>query len=113
MTSLSIPFLRSAFRGLSHVRMPKSSQCLQDCFLHRVKYKVRNDATVMLDKKLYDVPMEFIGSTVKIRYRPGEPQSTFILQNDRRFPIMPTDKTANSKLKHSNPYNVRYGGDTP
>ena len=98
---------------LSHVRMPKSSDWLEECFLHRVKRKVRNDATVMLDKKLYDVPMEFIGSTVEIRYRPGEPGSAFILQNDSRFPVIPTDKTANSKAKRNNPYSVRYGGDRP
>ena len=95
---------------LSHVRMPKSSEWLEECFLHRVKRKVRNDSTVMLDKRLFDVPMEFIGSSVEIRYRPGEPHSAFILQNDKRFPIMPTDKTANSRVKRSNPYNVRYGG---
>ena len=98
---------------LSHVRMPKSSDWLEECFLHRVKRKVRNDATVMLDKKLYDVPMEFIGSTVEIRYRPGEPGSAFILQNDSRFPVIPTDKNANSKAKRNNPYSVRYGGDRP
>lgn len=96
---------------LSHIRMPKSSEWLEECFLHRVKRKVRNDATVMLDKKFFDVPMEFIGSSVEIRYRPGELHSAFILQNDKRFPLMPTDKTANSKVKRSNPYNVRYGGD--
>ena len=98
---------------LSHVRMPKSSDWLEECFLHRVKRKVRNDATVMLDKKLYDVPMEFIGSTVEIRYRPGEPGSAFILQNDSRFPVTPTNKTANSKAKRNNPYSGRYGGDRP
>ena len=96
---------------LSHIRMPKSSEWLEECFLHRVKRKVRNDVTVMLDKKFFDVPMEFIGSSVEIRYRPGELHSAFILQNDKRFPLMPTDKTANSKVKRSNPYNVRYGGD--
>ena len=48
--------------------MPVSPEWLDDCFLHRVKNKVRNDATVMIDKRLFDVPMEFIRSTVEIRF---------------------------------------------
>lgn len=96
---------------LSFIRMPKSLEWLDECFLHRVKRRVRNDATIMLDRRLYDVPMEFIRSTVEVRYRPGEPDSAFILDNDNRFPIQPTDKAANSKAKRDNPYRVRYGGE--
>lgn len=95
---------------LSHIRMPKSREWLDGCFLHRVKRRVRNDSTVMIDKKLYDVPMEFIRSTVEVRYRPGEPDSAFILDNGRRCPVRPTDKAANSKIKRDNGYSVRYGG---
>lgn len=95
---------------LSHIRMPKSREWLDECFPHRVKRRVRNDSTVMIDKKLYDVPMEFIRSTVEARYRPGEPDSAFILDNGRRCPISPTDKAANSKIKRDNGYTVRYGG---
>lgn len=95
---------------LSHIRMPKSREWLDECFLHRVKRRVRNDSTVMIDKKLYDVPMEFIRSTVEVRYRPGEPDSAFILDSGRRCPISPTDKAANSKIKRNNGYIVRYGG---
>ena len=90
--------------------MPKSREWLDECFLHRVKRRVRNDSTVMIDKKLYDVPMEFIRSTVEVRYRPGEPDSAFILDNGRHCPVRPTDKTANSKIKRENGYSVRYGG---
>lgn len=95
---------------VSHIRMPKSPEWLDECFLHRVKRRVRNDSTVMIDKKLYDVPMEFIRSTVEVRYRPEEPDSAFILDNDRRFPISLTDKASNSKIKRNNGYCVRYGG---
>ena len=95
---------------ICHIRMPESREWLDDCFLHRVKRRVKNDSTVMINKKLYDVPMEFIRSTVEVRYRPGDPDSAFILDNGRRFPISPTDKTANSKIKRDNGYSVRYGG---
>lgn len=107
----STPYARY-MEDLSHIRMPKDSAWLDDCFLHRVRRKVRNDSTVMLDKKLFDVPMEFIRSTVEVRYRPDEPDSAFILDGSRRFPITPTDKAANSRIKRDNPYSLRYGGET-
>lgn len=94
----------------AHIRMPKSRQWLDECFLHRVKRKVRNDSTVTINKETYDVPMEFIRSTVEIRYRPGEPDSAFLFDNDRRYPVRPTDKVANSKTKRTDRYHIRYGG---
>ena len=97
---------------IAHIRMPKSAVWLDECFLHRVKRRVNNDATVMINKKHFDAPMEFIRSTVEVRYRPGEPDSAFILDNGTRYPLRPTDKAANSKTKRSNGYHVRYGGDT-
>lgn len=95
---------------LSHIRMPENAGWLDECFLHRIKRRVRGDSTVMIDKKLYDVPMEFIHSSVEVRYRPGEPESAFILDEGRRFPLRLTDKTANSKTKREHSYSVRYGG---
>lgn len=77
--------------GLSHVRMPVSPQWLDACFLHWVKRRVRNDATVMIDKRLFDVPMEFIRSTVEIRFRPGAEDSAFILDAEKRYSLRPTD----------------------
>ena len=97
---------------IAHIRMPKSAAWLDECFLHRVKRRVNNDATVMLGKTLFDAPMEFIRSTVEVRYRPGEPDSAFILDNGTRYPLRPTDKAANSKTKRKGPYQVRYGGDS-
>ena len=95
---------------LCHIRMPKDREWLDECFLHRVKRRVRNDSTVIIDKKLYDVPMEFIRSTVEVRYRPEDPDSAFIFDNGRRCPICPTDKTANARIKRNNGYSVPYGG---
>ena len=97
---------------IAHIRMQKSSAWLDECFLHRVKRRVNNDATVMINKTLFDAPMEFIRSTVEVRYRPGEPDSAFILDNGTRYPLRPTDKAANSKTKRKSSYHVRYGGDT-
>lgn len=98
---------------ISHVSMPSSDAWLDECFLHRVKRKVRNDATVSIKKRSYDVPMEFIRSTVEIRYIPNDYDSAFIFYNSKRYPIRLTDKVANSKTKRDNgaPYELSYGGN--
>lgn len=95
---------------ISHVRMPVSREWLDDCFFHRVSRKVRNDATVTIDKKLFDVPMEFIRCKVEVRYRPGDDSSAYIFDSGRRYPITLTDKVANSKAKRNNSYGIHYGG---
>lgn len=94
-----------------HVKMPLNRDWLNDCFLYRVKRKVRNDATILLDKQCYDVPMEYIRCSVEIRYIPGDKDSVFIWDNKKRIPIRLTDKVENSKIKRCNPYSLTYGGE--
>lgn len=96
---------------LFQVRMPKSREWLNDCFLYRVKRKVRNDSTILLDKLLFDVPMEYIRSYVEIRYEPGDTNSAFIYEDGKRIPIRLTDKVENSKTKRNNTYALTYGGN--
>ncbi len=92
------------------VKMPRSRQWLDDCFLYRVKRKVRNDATITLECRLYDVPMEYIRCQVEVRYVPGTTDSAFIWEPDKRIPIRLTNKVENSKTKRNNQYSLIYGG---
>lgn len=96
----------------AHIRMPKNSGWLDGCFLYRVSRKVRNDSTVMIDGRSFDVPMEFIRSKVEVRYRPGDYDSAFIYDSagGKSYPIRLTDKVANSKIRRSNKYSINYGG---
>lgn len=55
-------------KGISHVRVPKSKEWLEECFMNRVTWKVNLDSTVSIDSLYYDVPMQFIRSKVEIRY---------------------------------------------
>ncbi len=48
-----------------HIRLPRSREWLEECFLNRVTRKVRKDATVPIDCKSYDVPMQFISQKVE------------------------------------------------
>lgn len=93
------------------VKMPLNREWLNDCFLYRVKRKVRNDATILLEKQYYDVPMEYIRCNIEIRYIPGDKNSVFIWDNNKLIPIRLTDKVENSKTKRNNPYSLTYGGN--
>lgn len=82
---------------------PKSREWLDECFLNRINRKVRKDATVSIDKVSFDVPMQFIGQTVEIRFRPNEKDAAAIFYEDERFPIRPTNKNDNCHTKRNNP----------
>lgn len=106
-----IPHVRY-MEDIFRIRMPKSREWLNDCFLYRVKRKVRNDSTITLEKRLYDVPMEYIRCSVEVRYIPGDTDSAFIWEEDKRIPIRLTNKIENSKTKRKNRYSLAYGGDS-
>ena len=85
------------------VKVPESREWLDESFLNRISRKVRKDSTITIDKVSYDVPMQFIGQTVELRFRPGELDSAAVFYEDRRYPIRPTDKNENCRTKRNNP----------
>ena len=91
-----------------HIRLPRSREWLEDCFLNRVTRKVRKDATVPIDCVSYDVPMQFISQKVEIRFLPEDMDSAFILYEGAHFPIRATDKNANCRTKRENTIPVDY-----
>ena len=98
-----------------HVKLPRSREWLEECFLNRVTRKVRKDATVPIDCVSYDVPMQFISQKVEIRYLPEDMDSAFILYEGEHFPIRATDKNANCRTKRENTVPVDYskiGGES-
>ncbi|MCD7711858.1 MAG: DDE-type integrase/transposase/recombinase [Lachnospiraceae bacterium] len=90
------------------VRIPQSSQWLDDCFFNRVTRRVRKDATVSIDRVSYDVPMQFISCSVEIRYLPDDMSSAFILYEEEKFPIRRTDKNENCRTKRNNAPAIDY-----
>ena len=96
------------------IRMPKSREWLEECFLNRITRKVNKDSTVSIDRVSYDVPIQFISSKVEIRFLPDDMSQAFILYEGERFPIRPTDKNENCRTKRNNPPAIDYsklGGD--
>ena len=90
------------------IRPPKSREWLDQCFLNRITRKVRKDATVSIDKVSFDVPMQFIGSTVDIRFRPGEMDSAVICTEDGQFLLRQTNKNENCRTKRNNTPSIDY-----
>ena len=90
------------------IRPARSSEWLDECFLNRISRKVRKDATVSIDKVSFDVPAQFIGQTVDIRFRPGDMGSAVILYEETSYPIRMTDKNENCRTKRSNPVAIDY-----
>ena len=89
-------------------RPAKSPEWLDECFLNRITRKVRKDATVSIDKMSFDVPAQFIGQKVDIRFRPGEMDSAVILFEGASFPIRMTNKNENCHTKRNNPVTIDY-----
>lgn len=84
------------------VRAPRSNEWLNECFYNRITRKVRKDSTVSIDKVSYDVPMQFIGMKVDIRFLPGDMGDAYILYEGTKSPIRVTDKVANCHTKRNN-----------
>ena len=90
------------------IRIPRSSEWLDECFLNRVTRKVRKDSTISIDKVSYDVPMQFIDQKVEIRFRPGEMDSAVIIYDNERYPIRVTNKNENCHVKRNNGPSLDY-----
>ena len=89
----------------------KSREWLDECFLNRVYRKVRRDSTVSIDSICYDVPMQFIGMKVEIRFVPSDMSSAFILYEKSHFPIRKTDRNENCHTKRNNPPAFSYASE--
>ncbi|HHY14832.1 MAG TPA: transposase [Firmicutes bacterium] len=107
------PFERYS-RHQERIRKAESREWLDECFTNRVHRKVRNDSSISIDSVSYDVPMQFIGMKVEVRFLPDDMKSAYILYEDGRYPIRATNKLENSRTKRNNPkidYSMNGGGE--
>jgi len=72
-------------------------------FLHSIKKKVYNDATIKLHCKLFEVPQKYIRQDVNIRYSPDDLDVAYIFDYQGKLveTIYPVRKTDNSKVKRN------------
>ncbi len=85
--------------GRDNLRPVPRDICFEDIFLHRESRKVRNDGTVRWDGGLLEVPGEYVGETVELRYTPLQPEQPLLLFVDgkRVCEVYPLDRLANNK----------------
>jgi transposase InsO family protein len=86
-----------ATRG--RIRIPESEEWLDECFMNRIRRKVRNDSTLSLQNIQFDAPMRFMRQTVEVRFLPDRLSEAYIFEDDIHYPLKLTDKQANSTAK--------------
>jgi transposase InsO family protein len=86
-----------------HIRLPESDDWLHECFMNRVHRKVRNDSTISVQNIQFDAPMQFMRSSVEVRFLPDNLYEAYIFDNGLHYQLKPTDKQANSKAKREGP----------
>ncbi|ATW28548.1 hypothetical protein DCMF_11385 [Candidatus Formimonas warabiya] len=95
-------------QGIHHVRIPKSQDWLDECFMNRITRKVNLDATVSIGSLSFDVPMQFIRSKVEIRFLPDRMQDAYIFFEGHHYPIRPTNRVENGRTKRNNTHAIDY-----
>lgn len=96
--------------GAHDVRWAPAGE-LDDMFRNQVRRRVANDATVRVDKVVYDAPMGLIGEKVDVSFTPGDPDDAWVVMPDGgRQRLARTDKHANAGAPRVKPaYSVDFG----
>jgi putative transposase len=77
---------------------------LDEAFLHTVKRRVNNDATIKFDTRLYEAPQRYIGQSIILRYQP-DLSKVYLYDEikDTYHEVKEVDKVANSQIKRKQP----------
>jgi hypothetical protein len=65
----------------SQVKMVSDPASLDPLFLRRENRKVRQDATISIGKRLFEVPPRFIGQSVEVRFEPDGGDEVLIYED--------------------------------
>ncbi len=93
---------------IKRIKIVKSYEWLENCFMNRITRKVNNDSTVSIDKTYFDVPLQFIKQKVEIRYLPDNMENAYIFYENEKYPIKKTNKVENGKSKRKNSFPINY-----
>lgn len=89
-------YLAGAERTLIQRLAPQE---IDHAFMGRLTRCVRNDATVSVDRRFYEVPPEFIGARVDLRFPVGRPEELFLYRDDTPLGrIHPVDLAENARF---------------
>ena len=92
------PLDRYTTSTMSYPRKRIDLNLLNEHFMVGLERRVKKDATVSLNGKLYEVPARFIGQTVELRHVQGDDSEIFIYEDDKRITrITQLDAVANGR----------------
>ena len=81
---------------------------IDHAFMGRITRVVRNDATVKVDGTFYEVPPDYIGARVDLRFPVGRPDELVLYRDDKPVgPIQPVDPGDNARF-HARPVELNY-----
>lgn len=85
--------------SLSEYPRPRvNEEVLEEFFLMEKIRRVNKDATISLNNLIYEVPVQYIGQKVQIRFRQDNPRELFLYDKDKRITaIKVVDARANGK----------------
>ena len=81
-SSLNAAPLDVYMEQIESVRHISDPAALDHIFWHRITRKVRSDATVTIQKKLFQAPLRYAGTSVEVRFDSYPPKDVFIFEND-------------------------------
>lgn len=85
-----------------------AAQEIDRAFMGRITRVVRNDATVKIDGTFYEVPPDYIGARVDLRFPVGRPDDLVLYRDDKPVaPIQPVDPVDNARF-HAGPVELNY-----
>lgn len=87
--------------GCNHMRPVPTNISFESVFLHRETRKVRNDSTVRWGGGFLEVPGEYVGEKVDLRFAPLQPERPVMLYEGGRYvcDAHPLDRLANNKRR--------------
>ena len=99
-TSLNDTPLNTYMKQINKVETIDNPDILEKIFLKKDTRKVNADATISVNKKLYEVPPVFIGNRIEIRFNPETYDEIFLYHEDEEIGVAePVNFNENAKLK--------------
>lgn len=81
-SSLEATPLDTYMAQIERVKHIADSAALDFIFWHRLTRKVRNDGTITIQGKLFQVPLRYVGMRIEVRFDNYPPKEVFIFEGD-------------------------------
>ncbi|UZW13621.1 Mu transposase C-terminal domain-containing protein [Clostridium pasteurianum] len=71
--------------NVENIRFIDSKTELDYLFLYKVLRTVKNDSTVSIGTKIFEVPLKYVGDKINIRYDPSSIDKAYIFSQDGKL----------------------------